>query len=813
MKNKKNSVYLIVFITLLLLVLFGASYAYFSVNTSNDETLANINASLECIDISYSEDNTISIENQYPITDEYALSHVVPLNVTVTNNCSTNIESINYVLALTSLSNNTGYISDNKMKINIKRTLDGENEETFKTSDYISSLANLEHGNTYNYLNNIISNDETIGSYTNKTIYRIDNNTLENGKENTYKIYVWIDYYEGDTTHTGLNNNSTQGQSYKYNVSLVINSYAKKSTEGIFAGSGTENDPYQINMIEDLVKLSNSVNEGTRYNGDTFSLMRNLDFNSKESYEDANRTDFGDINGNSTIEPLITELTTGSGFQPIGLYEDNKYFGGNFDGKNHRIDNFYTQKETKYLGFFGIITGTMISNLTISGNVTSTYSDSSTGTVGGIIGTVSNTSLPVTISNCHNEINIIGTNSINVGGVIGRAGNDTKINIDNCTNTGTLNGSVISESHNGGIIGFAKHNTSITNSSNNGSVINGNYTGGIVGSAAKDITINNSNNKGTVNTNLGYIGGLIGINSNNLEISSSYNDGVVTCENCTSIGGLAGNNNGNSIINNSYNNKKISCNGCENIGGLSGRNNGDIRINNSYNNANLENGTRIGGLIGYGHGIVIINKCANTGNITSKNNEERALGFGGMIGKVDKNSFIVNSYNAGNITGVSTSETNDYVSGIVGTASSSNYIINSYNTGDIRSSDRAFGIKYSTTSTEYNYMNNVFSTGNIFGDSTASRKVAFLNGEQSDIDNIYCVGNVGDNNCLQSKSIASTTMPLSRFNRQEFVNTLNNNLTSIDLSLINVDETHTLNEYVTLSNWILGPNGYPMLNN
>ena len=40
---------------------------------------------------------------------------------------------------------------------------------------------------------------------------------------NTYSVYMWVDYYEGDTTHTGLNDNSTEGQNFAAAISLVVN--------------------------------------------------------------------------------------------------------------------------------------------------------------------------------------------------------------------------------------------------------------------------------------------------------------------------------------------------------------------------------------------------------------------------------------------------------------------------------------------------------------------------------------------------------------------------------------------------------------
>ncbi len=49
-------------------------------------------------------------------------------------------------------------------------------------------------------------------------------------------------------------------------------------------GDGTEDNPYLIQSIEDLVVFSNSVNEGNKYRDKYVKLERTLDFNSNSSY-------------------------------------------------------------------------------------------------------------------------------------------------------------------------------------------------------------------------------------------------------------------------------------------------------------------------------------------------------------------------------------------------------------------------------------------------------------------------------------------------------------------------------------------------
>ena len=114
---------------------------------------------------------------------------------------------------------------------------------------------------------------------------------------------------------------------------------------------------------------------------------QDLNFKSSSSYIDSTRTDFGDINGNAEDgNALITEMTTGTGFMPIGK-ENYSFFGGYFDGDYHKIQNIYISK-TGQAGLFGYVSISnadrlsSIKNLTITGNI------SGTETVGGIVATI-----------------------------------------------------------------------------------------------------------------------------------------------------------------------------------------------------------------------------------------------------------------------------------------------------------------------------------------------------------------------------------------------------------------------------------------
>ena len=311
---------------------------------------------------------------------------------------------------------------------------------------------------------------------------------------------------------------------------------------------GSEEHPYEIWCIEDLVTFSNMVNgEGIRLeNGEVVqityrdrfvakyvALKANLNFKSKLSYQESERTDFGDINGNTDDgNTLMNEMTTGTGFKPIGS-GTNGIFQGNFNGENHNIKEIYINQPESTVGLFGTIGGTTnevnIQNITISGNMIG-----STG--GGIVGYVNMSSVAPTenliiIENCINNATIETTDTS--GGIVGyrSTSNDTRsLIIANCTNNGTIEGITL-----GGIIGMAYRTVKIINCCNSGNIINNSNTegyigaGGIVGTSMYKIDIANSYNLGNVEST-GNAGGIIGY---------SY-WAEKSIENCYSIGKISG---------------------------------------------------------------------------------------------------------------------------------------------------------------------------------------------------------------------------------------------------------------------------------
>lgn len=305
-----------------------------------------------------------------------------------------------------------------------------------------------------------------------------------------------------------------------------------------------------IEYIEDLVDLSNEVNNGEMYSGKNITLMNTLDFEEESSYRNKNDTSYGDLNGDGTVEGIQAELTDkedGVGFTPIG--NSSHYFSGIFDGQGNEIRNIYiniSSDSSVYAGLFGCINNGEINNLGIKGNIRVSSTTSGYTFTGGIVGYVKGNS---SISNCYNtgDISSRSNGSNSAGGIVGEGWSD--ISISNCYNSGNISSNNLKYYENlaGGIAGAVWNNSSITNCYNVGNVegicVNNYqaYTGGIVGFLKQNNNISNCYNLGKVN-NTRMAGGIVGsigghsIKGNNNIIDKCYNSGYVN----------SGNNNGNS---------------------------------------------------------------------------------------------------------------------------------------------------------------------------------------------------------------------------------------------------------------------------
>ncbi len=563
-------------------------------------------------------------------------------------------------------------------------------------------------------------------------IYEVDKNENEIGfakdvNGNNLGTLNADGLYTVTTDENGIIVLPLKGGIYKIVEITYPEGYLQRSNEQYFkVADGTENETIldepeedtidesqytvvEVNYIEDLVQLSQDVNGLQTRSGYLYKLMRDLDFESADSYRS------GIVNNSLT--------KNGSGFTPIGSYSSGggRAFSGVFDGKEHTLSNLYinvTGYPTYSTGLFGYLKNATIMNLTIDGTIKCTY-PSATHT-GGIAGAA----YPANIINCHNKANIIDSayGHRQVGGIVGYfVGSTSKV--INCSNEG---------------------NISIKTTSSNGIAC----AGGIVGESDGTIIIENCYNTGIITAKGGYpdAAGIISYASGNgSKIENCYNTGKIWGEmtnqyeyNDVKVGGIVATwcSQGNSYIKNSYNlgdvyainTTKDTSNSLQ-AGGLVGTSEASSlsRIERCYNKGNIYsynastgynpytytggilgyakyNGTDIencyntgkiesqsatynyaGGIVGYESGNV--NSCYNTGdisNVTDLQNSTTAKKecyAGGVVGFLNSGS-IIDTYNEGNLTSDSIKDT--FVGGVVAYANSKT-IKNSYNSGDLSS--------------------------------------------------------------------------------------------------------------------------------
>ena len=202
----------------------------------------------------------------------------------------------------------------------------------------------------------------------------------------------------------------------------------------------SEDGYYEISNVSALYWFASMVNSGkANING---KLTADIVVNENVLSAD------GELNGTPTHS-----------WTPIGTY--SKMFSGKFDGQGHTISGLYFNNTNKdnypkggtYVGLFGCVQGkTEISNVGIIDSYFHAYKY-----VGGICGDGN----PI-ITNCYNAGTILGTDG-STGGICGR----NSSTIMNCYNIGLVKCNRFV----GGICGYMRYGTAITNCYNSGTII------------------------------------------------------------------------------------------------------------------------------------------------------------------------------------------------------------------------------------------------------------------------------------------------------------------------------------------------------
>ena len=130
----------------------------------------------------------------------------------------------------------------------------------------------------------------------------------------------------------------------------------KEILERATAGAMAQDSRGNIKKENLQNKLNNETGEGKTEVSDVGEEFEVLFTDSNRYYAIDKNGNIGNAEDGNT---LMNEMTTGTGFKPIGRVENYNYFyfKGNFDGENNSINNLYKN------GFFGYITSAEIKNI------------------------------------------------------------------------------------------------------------------------------------------------------------------------------------------------------------------------------------------------------------------------------------------------------------------------------------------------------------------------------------------------------------------------------------------------------------------
>ena len=407
-------------------------------------------------------------------------------------------------------------------------------------------------------------------------------------------------------------------------------------------GTGEETDPWQIESLGHMIALASAVNDGNTFEGKFFKVMN-------------------DISGvTNQIGYLVGDFDKEA-------EREFKPFQGTFDGNNKAITldlNGLTCPDIQRIGLFGELTdGATIKDLTLNGTVETT--GGAVAALAGRIDISATCTKPVTISHVTNNASVKGSSWL--GGIVGYAYTRMKdmIVIDNCTNTGIIEGTGY---NNGGIVGqfAAKANTmtsSVTNCTNTGNISGTYCIGGICGYSYV-VNFSKCNNSGNVTASAAATGTTGATSKGAIGTQSNYNRGTggisgwsqnCTLDNCTNSGDIKGS---------------------TKVGGISGAdywstpkdctNNGKVEATSSITSY-FPKVSAVGGIVGWHYVAYRIQNCTNNGQVKAAGGAA-----GGIVGEVDATTWIhftvENCVNTGSI-----SANGQAVGGIAGRAMGSNH--------------------------------------------------------------------------------------------------------------------------------------------
>lgn len=290
------------------------------------------------------------------------------------------------------------------------------------------------------------------------------------------------------------------------------------SSEPWTEGDGTRYNPYRIETAANLAYLAEKVNEGYQsfdqgvFVGEYFLLTDDLDLNN------LNWTPIGNVDYSM------------NGF----------YFAGHFDGGYHRIENLRIQTSADLAGLFAAVGGEdgVVCNLSVNGSVISTGIGAS-GVVGGVAG-------GGLVYRCSFAGSVSVTNSgsfCGAGGVVAGVQNGGVVECFSSASITVTNSNFMGAAVAGGVVCFARGNSSIGKCYNTGSVnatallmgISAGVLGATVESA--EIYVMDCYNVGQISG--GTSGGIFGMVS---PIDPTKSENAINVTNCYFLDTAGGNN-------------------------------------------------------------------------------------------------------------------------------------------------------------------------------------------------------------------------------------------------------------------------------
>ena len=483
--------------------------------------------------------------------------------------------------------------------------------------------------------------------------------------------------------------------------------------EAFAGGSGTEDDPFQIETAQQLALLAKVTN---RYYG--------LDsYEEEKLYRDGHYVLTADIALNDTSDFASWETRAPAySWEPIGRKNEKDLparFQGVFDGQGHTISGLYCSypasdtNDEKAGGLFAKADGAQIRNV----NITDSMLIVDSRREAGMLAADCHNSV---IENCNVSARIIARGVRYGGGVIGSMTGDAgllkgcsfsgKITAEDpgylggvcgslsCLGEDLLNNASIemencrSSTGYGGIVGNV-HNCILRSSRNCGSITVLGETqnvGGICGELSAGFTFGRDENSELTSVGAGA------------EIHGCTNSGDVTAKDVSATGGIIG------LVFNCFRSaEKITIQGCintgtvigtEDVGGIAGEI--SLKYNNyqlldCVNTGSVEGDSNVGGIAGSANsckGQSTMENCENQGNVTAQSSAGGILGWALSPNlaweKEDSGALaITKCRNSGNVTIASNA-----AGGIVGTFMHPGYNIileltKCENTGTIHSTD------------------------------------------------------------------------------------------------------------------------------